>query len=83
MAKNLDFSGKIHARFDSESAFARHLGWSRQRMWKISHEMKVPDLFELDAMSKALGCSISDLAHIFLPSESPTGDKNNMKGEGT
>lgn len=75
MAKNLEFSGMIHSKFESESAFARYLGWSRQRVWRITNNQKVPDLFELDSMAKALDKSINDVAHIFLPSKSPSGDQ--------
>lgn len=75
MAKNLQLNGMIHARFESEAAFARFLGWSKQRVWKITNGRKVPDLFELRDMAGAMDCSIADLAHIFLLMQSTNVDK--------
>lgn len=74
MAKNMQLNGLIHAKFDSESAMARHIGWSRQRLWKITNGDKVPDLFELRDMAEAIDCSVGDLAHIFLAMQSTNVD---------
>lgn len=76
MAKNMQLNGMIHARFDSESDMARSMGWSRQRLWKITNGKKVPDLFELRDMADAMGCTMGDLAHIFLPNQSANVDEN-------
>ena len=66
MAKNLQLSGMIHAKYENESDFARALGWSRQRLNKITNGHKYPDLFEIDDMAQALGYSFLALAVISL-----------------
>lgn len=74
MAKNLQLSGMIHAKYANESDFARALGWSRQRLSKITNGHKYPDLFETENMAHALETSFSDLAQIFLSSKSTNVD---------
>ena len=59
---------------DSETDMASAMGWSRQRLNKITNGKKVPDLFELDDMASALGSTVMDLAHIFLQSRSTNVD---------
>ena len=78
MAKNLQLSGMIHAKFDTESKMAQYLGWSRQRLNKITTGKKVPDLFEVNSMAEALGSSFVNLAQIFLGTKSTIVDFNNI-----
>ena len=66
MTKNLCLRGMIHAKFDSEAAMARALGWSRQRLSKITNGRKIPTIFEIDAMATVLGCSFMDIANFYL-----------------
>ena len=66
MKKNLVLSGKIHSKFKSEAEFARELGWSRQRLSRITNGYKVPTLFEIDYMATVLGCSFMDIADFYL-----------------
>lgn len=75
MSKNMDFNGMIHSKFTSESQMAQAMGWSRQRLNKITNGKKVPDLFDLKALADALGISLIDLVPIFLPNRSTTVDK--------
>lgn len=75
MAKNLQLNGIIHSKFESESKMAAEMGWSRQRLNKITNGQRVPDLIEVDDMAKALDSSFSDLAHIFLHWQSTNGDE--------
>lgn len=65
------FRGLIYTNFDSESEFARVLGWPRQAVNKLSNGIKQPDLREIDAMAKVLHVSELDLMHIFLADSSP------------
>ena len=74
MAKNLQLSGMIHSKFENESDFARALGWSRQRLSKITNGHRFPDLFETEDMAQALGSTFTDLAQIFLTSKSTNVD---------
>ena len=75
MAKILGLNGLIHTKFSSESAMARAMNWSRQRLYKITSGEKIPNLFELDEMANVLGCSIMDIAVFYLHSRSTNVDK--------
>ena len=74
MAKILALSGLIHSKFDSESKMADRLGWSRQRLNKITNGDKEPDLNEVRSISDALDVSFMTVAQIFLDLKSPNGD---------
>ena len=74
MARDMELNGMIHAKFESETQMAQSIGYSRQRLNKITTGKKVPDLFELRDMAGALDQSIADLAHIFLRMQSTTVD---------
>ena len=66
MKKNLDLKGRIHSKYNSEAEFAKAIGWSRQRLSKITNGHKIPTLFEVDALATALGCSFMDIANFYL-----------------
>ena len=66
MKKNLDLKGKIHSKYNSEAEFARVIGWTRQRLSKITNGHRVPTLFEVDFLATALGCSFMDIANFYL-----------------
>ena len=73
MAKNLELNGLIHSKYESESAFARALGWPRQRLNKITSGVKEPDISETVMMARKLDVTVDRLADIFLPQQSPNG----------
>ena len=75
MPKNMELNGLIHSHYDSESQFATAMGWSRQRLNRITNGKKVPDLFDLRDMSIALPCDLMVLVNIFLPKKSTNMDK--------
>ena len=70
MAKNLGMRGLIYSKFESEAQFARVLGWSRQRLFKITNGKKVPTLFEVNDMADSLGVHFMDVARFYLPEQS-------------
>lgn len=74
MQKNLALSGMIHAKFKSESAMARAMGWSKQRLSKITCGRRTPTLGDLDEMATILERPIMDLVQIFLPEKSTNVD---------
>jgi transcriptional regulator with XRE-family HTH domain len=59
--------------FPSESAFARRLGWSRQRLNKITNLDKSPTVQEINEIAVGLGRSASEIYLIFLNCLSPNG----------
>ena len=61
----------IYGAFASEAECARAMGWARQRLSRITNGRKEPDVTELNALSKALGTSVENLAQIFLRLSSP------------
>jgi DNA-binding XRE family transcriptional regulator len=75
LEKNLELSGMIHAKYPNESAMAKSMGWTRQKLNKITTGRKMPDLQETKEIASALDKSITDVANIFLKSKSPNCDK--------
>lgn len=71
-----ELRGLIYSKYDSESELAEKIGWSRQRISKITNGVKEPDIDEIAALSKALGKSVGEIAEIFLRYKSPNGQQN-------
>ena len=71
MAKILELSGLIHSKFNTESKMADSMGWSRQRLNKITNGDKEPDLEEVRDIADALDTSFMTVAQIFLDLKSP------------
>lgn len=71
MGKVKELRGLIYANYDSESQFAEAIGWSRQRVNKITTGHKEPDIDELNTIATALHKSVGDIAQIFLRYRSP------------
>jgi len=61
----------IFAKFDTEAEFAKEINWSRQKLNKITNGQREPDINDLNDLSKGLGISVGELAHIFLRHKSP------------
>ncbi|MGE1062983.1 helix-turn-helix transcriptional regulator [Megasphaera paucivorans] len=61
----------IYDKFHTEAACAEMLGWSRQRLNKITNGKKIPDVSELNSLSNVLDTSVGSLAIIFLQKKSP------------
>ena len=74
MAKILALNGLIHSKFGSEVKMADAMGWSKQRLNKITNGYKEPDLFEVRDISDVLGVSFMTVAQIFLDMKSPNCD---------
>ena len=71
MKKVLELRGMIYGKYESEAALAADLGWSRQRLNKITCGIKEPDLEEVSALAGALDQPIETIVQIFLRSKSP------------
>lgn len=71
--KILPLRGLIHGKYTSEAACAREMGWTRQKLNKLTTGKKIPDIAELKTLSVTLGVSIDLLANIFLSDKSPNG----------
>lgn len=64
--KNSELRGLIYDKYNSEAEMARALGWSRQRLNKITNGLKEPDISELNSIAKRLEKSVGEIAQIFL-----------------
>jgi len=64
--KVLGIRGLIHGKYDSESALAEYLGWSRQQLNKITTGKRKPSLEETYALAQALREDFEEVAQIFL-----------------
>ena len=61
----------IYGRFDSQTEFAEYLGWSKQRLSKITSGRKEPSISEVSEISQGLGIEISVVVRIFVRYWSP------------
>lgn len=71
MAKIKGLRGCIYERFESESEFARLIGWPKQRLSKITNGTKEPTVSEINQIATGLGISVGDVAAFFLGESSP------------
>lgn len=72
-----ELKGLIYSKFNSESDLARRLGWTRQKLNKITNGVKEPDITELNELAKILEKPIGDMAQIFLNNKSPNRQQRN------
>ncbi len=63
----------ILSKFSSEAAFARKIGWSRQRLNKVTNLSKSPTVQEINEIAIGLGKSASEVYLIFLRNLSANG----------
>lgn len=77
MAKIRALCGLIHSKYDFEIQLAREIGWSKQRLNRITTGAKEPDLSEVYVLSKALNVPFEQMANIFLQAKSPNGQQSN------
>ena len=59
----------IRTRFQSEAEFARVMGWSRQKINKITTRKQLPDIAELNQMAEMLDVGAPVLLRVFLPKQ--------------
>ena len=63
----------IYREFDTEKACAEHMGWTSQRLNKISTGKKEPSVSEVIAFARAVNRPVDYVAQIFLRMASPNG----------
>ena len=62
----LKFRGMIYSNFKNESEMAKNIGWTRQRLNKISTGKKIPNIHEINVLAKALGTDVHTIMQFFL-----------------
>ena len=63
--KVLGLRSLIYGKFNTEAAFAGRLGWTRQRLSKITNGKKIPNIYEAKEMADALDEDIAKIAACF------------------
>lgn len=63
----------IAENYQSEAECARKMGWTRQKLNKLTNGIKEPDVSEVQELSVALHKPILDITLIFLAYWSPNG----------
>ena len=71
--RNLELRGLIHGKFQSESACADKLGWSKQKLNRISTGKQMPDVEEVWELANVLETPLEKMFLIFLPEKSTNG----------
>lgn len=59
--------------YPTESALARKLGWTRQRLNKLTTGDRLPTIEEVNDISMVTGVSVKRLIQIFLHHKLPNG----------
>lgn len=67
MEPNLALKGLIYGKYGKEVTLAKALGWSKQRLNRITTGRSMPNVEELNALAVALDTPVEQLVHIFLP----------------
>ena len=67
MAKKvMELNSLIHGQFASQTAFARHIGWDKQRLNAIINGKKQPTIMEVQTISEGLGVPFMMVVKFFL-----------------
>lgn len=74
MGKVFELSALIHGKFRTDSEFARYIGWTRQKLYKIVNGQKDPTLEEAIVIARGLSVPLETIAQIFLRYKSPNCD---------
>lgn len=72
--RNVSLDKLIYGCFRSEANMAKRMGWSRQRLNKITTGLKTPNVNDINKMASALDTSVGNLCDIFLASSHQLGD---------
>lgn len=67
MAKVKPLRQLIYGQFDSEAAFARSLGWNRQKLNRITNGDVLPSVKDVVELANGLGTTVDSIVRIFLP----------------
>lgn len=76
MRKNERLMEAIMKKYPSEAACARAMGWPRQRLNKITTNVREPDLKEVRDLANATDYTVGEMAKIFLDELSPNGQQS-------
>lgn len=63
---NMKLRSAIYGKFKNETEFAAAIGWSRQKVNKMTNGQYEPDLNEVNDIAKALEMDFYETANLFL-----------------
>lgn len=69
--KVTELKNLIRTKYVTEAECARQLGWTRQKLNRITNGIKLPDVKEVNELSIALGTTVDEIAQFFLGKKSP------------
>lgn len=67
MVNTMGLRGLIYGKYKSQTAFATHIGWSKQKLSKIINGAQEPTVRDIGDMAAALDKPLGEIAEIFLP----------------
>lgn len=67
--------GEIVATYGSQSAFAQHISWHKNKVSRLLNGQYKPDTDDVAIFVEALNLTPEKFVDIFLPKISPNGDK--------
>ena len=69
----MELKERIRNDYGTEAELARHLGWSRQKVNRITKEHHKPSIIGATQLAAALRVPVEEIIEIFLPERSPNG----------
>lgn len=67
--------GSIYTKFKNQKAFADAIGWHPNKVTRLVQGQFTPDVNQAAEISRVLNLSSDVHLQIFLPTQSPNGDK--------
>jgi len=69
--KILELRSLIYGKYNSEAEFAKSIGWTKQKMNKITGGVTGPDISDINELAIGLGATVGEVVEIFLRHKSP------------
>lgn len=64
--QNRELKELIRCKYGTESRCAKEIGWTRQKLNKITNGNKEPTVSELNVIAHCLGIDVGELSRFFL-----------------
>lgn len=64
--KKMELNSLIHGQFSSQAAFARHIGWNKQKVNKIVSGTMTPSIKDVQTIAEGLGVPLMMIMQFFL-----------------
>lgn len=64
--RNMELDSLIHGQFPSQAAFARHIGWHKQKINRIVSGKMMPSIEDVQTIAEGLGVPSMAVMKFFL-----------------